>query len=89
MAAKVPRISRDDWIQRFNIIYGDKFLYPDIKFGKASEKIKVICNLNTAIKFTPKDAKEISKNNTIDFDNSNINLHIQMSLYEMSSNIYK
>ena len=38
-----------------------------------THKCKVMCNLNTAIKFTPKDAKEISKNNTIDFDNSNIN----------------
>ena len=37
-------------------------------------KCNVVCNLNTAIKFTPKDAKEISKKNTIDFDNSNINL---------------
>lgn len=36
-------------------------------------KCDVVCNLNTAIKFTPKDAKEISKKNTIDFDNSNIN----------------
>lgn len=39
-----------------------------------THKCNVICNLNTAIKFTPKDAKEISKNNTIDFDNGNINL---------------
>ena len=49
----VPRISRDDWIQRFNVIYGDKFLYPDIKFGKASEKIKVICNRNHEFETTP------------------------------------
>lgn len=39
-----------------------------------THKCNVICNLNTAIKFVPKDAKKISKNNTIDFDNSNINL---------------
>jgi hypothetical protein len=37
-------------------------------------KCNVICNVNTALKFTPKDAKQISNNNTIDFDNSNINL---------------
>lgn len=46
MTMREPKLTKDDWLQRFNEIYGDKFSYPDIKFGKANEKIKVICNIN-------------------------------------------
>ncbi len=54
----------------------DKIGYYDayMNYIGRTHKCNVVCNLNTAIKFTPKDAKEIGKNNTIDFDNSNINL---------------
>ena len=43
----IPKVSRDEWISRFNKLYGaDQFIYPDITFGKASEKINVICKRN-------------------------------------------
>lgn len=57
------------YIDNSKLAYHDAYM----NYIGRTHKCKVICNLNTAIKFTPKDAKEISKKNTIDFDNSNIN----------------